>query len=94
VIGVDFDWREAREAELLGELDDAHARMLSGLKSARVDAGLSQEELAERLGWSVEAVREFESPHADPHMSTVRRYAIGVGAVIRYTVTEVADDEL
>lgn len=87
----DVDRADAEDMELLGELQAEHDDMLAALKRARHDAGLSEEDMAEMLGWSVEAVRKFEGPFSDPHMSTVRRYAIAVGALIRYTVRH-ADD--
>lgn len=81
---IEHDRFEAEEATRLGELLDAHDDMLAGLRNARRAAALTVEELAERLQWPVQAVIDFETGYSDPHLSTVRRYAIAVGAAIRH----------
>lgn len=51
--------------------------------------GLSQDTVAERMGVTQSAVSQFERYDANPTLSTIRRYAMAVGARLR---TEVIDD--
>lgn len=88
---ADIDHLDARDLMVIGELEAAHDELLTAVRQARRRAGLSVEELAEMLGWPVEAVIEFEGPNSDPYLSDVRRYAVGVGTVIRHTVRPAED---
>ena len=49
------------------------------LVSARLEAGLSQTEVAARMGTSQSAVARLESGDADIRLSTLERYATAVG---------------
>lgn len=54
---------------------------------ARIQRGLSIESVAERMGMSPSAVAsEMESVDADPHLSTVRRYAHSIGVLLSYGI--------
>ncbi len=59
----------ARQGELVAEL-----------VAMRHAAGLSQHEVAERMGTSQPAVARLEAGLVDARMSTVQRYAAAVGA--------------
>lgn len=84
--------------ELLGiDMSDPRARLahdlvqdtfgiLEKLVAIRKQRGLSQAAVAERLGWSVEAVGLFESVSADPCLSSIRRYALAVWTSLRTEV--------
>ena len=48
------------------------------LKSRRLQQGLSVSDVADRLGTTVAAVREFESYNSDPRLSQIRRYALAL----------------
>lgn len=52
------------------------------LVECREAAGLSQEEVAERLGISQSAVSQFERYDSNPTLASVRRYALAVGAAL------------
>ncbi|GAA2376207.1 helix-turn-helix transcriptional regulator [Gordonia cholesterolivorans] len=65
--------------------------LLEALVTLRRVKGLTQEEVAGRMGRSKTAVSNFERLGADPHLTTIRRYAAAVGALIR---TEVEDYDL
>lgn len=56
------------------------------LIEARKRAGYTQRELAEILGVSQPTVANFERQDNDPRLSTLRRYALAVGADIRHQV--------
>ncbi|MDP5226453.1 MULTISPECIES: helix-turn-helix transcriptional regulator [Arthrobacter] len=60
--------------------------MRSELIRLRRSAGLSQAQLAERMGVSQQAVAKFEKYDADPKLSTIRRYANAVGALVSHEV--------
>ncbi len=61
-------------------------QLLRRLVRARIDAGLNQRELGERMGVTQQAVSKIESLEADPRLSTIRRYANAVGVMIEHVV--------
>jgi len=71
---------------LATELAEADERMLYALIRARKDAGLSQRDLAEALGIKQSSVAAFERYDNDPRLSTIRRYAVAVGALVDHRV--------
>ena len=74
--------------ELLArDLVAADNRLLDDLVEARVAAGLTRADLADRLDWTEEAVARVEAGERDPRLSTLRRYALAVGARIEHSVT-------
>ena len=62
--------------------DEAAVRLalVAELVAHRRAAGLSQGEVAERMGTSQPAVARLEAGQVDARMSTVQRYAAAVGA--------------
>jgi len=56
------------------------------LAQHRRDLGLSQEEVARRMGVAQPTVSEFERYDNDPKLSTIRRYAHAVGLLIEHAV--------
>lgn len=81
----------ARSDEALIELATENAAadndMRWALIQARRDAGLTQRELADYLGVKQATISSFERPENDPRLSTIRRYATAVGALIAHHVT-------
>ncbi|MET3948759.1 transcriptional regulator with XRE-family HTH domain [Arthrobacter sp. UYCu512] len=63
-----------------------HRTMRSELVLLRREAGLKQGDVAERMGVTQQAVSKFERYDSDPKLSTVRRYANAVGALIEHRV--------
>lgn len=45
------------------------------IRSARKDAGLTQEQLAKRVGVTVQAISYLELGRADPRLNTLRKIA-------------------
>ena len=86
-LGVDPDSKEMRRAKVLASND---LELLANLVELRRRQNISQTELAEKLGISQATVAAFERSDNDPKLSTIRRYAHGVGALI---VHKVALDE-
>jgi ribosome-binding protein aMBF1 (putative translation factor) len=73
------DERTARMAE-------DRARLVRELAGQRQAAGLSQTEVAARMGTSQSAVARLESGTADVRASTLERYAAAVGGQITWEI--------
>lgn len=56
------------------------------LVMARKRAGLTQEQVAELTGVKQPTVAAFERYDNDPRLSTLRRYAVAVGVLVKYEV--------
>jgi transcriptional regulator with XRE-family HTH domain len=76
---------EARADSLVSDHED----LLRKLVAHRKHHHLSQEVVAERMGVSQPTVAKFERYDSNPTLSTIRRYALAVGARLH---TEVHDD--
>lgn len=57
-----------------------HYDLLFGLINQRISSGMTQQDVADKLGITQQAVAKFESMDSDPRMSTIRHYALAVGA--------------
>ena len=68
------------------ELAKNDFKLLSDLVSVRRECGLSQHDVASRLGITQPAVAAFERHDADPKLSTIRRYAHAVGILVGHVV--------
>ena len=68
-------------------LTQADDEMRWALIQARKEAGLSQRDVAEMMGVKQPTVAAFESQDNDPRLSTLRRYALAVGASGEHRVT-------
>jgi transcriptional regulator with XRE-family HTH domain len=79
---------EAIEARAAALVED-HRQLLEALVTIRQIRELNQSELGERMGVSQSAVSQFERYDANPRLSTLRRYALAVGARLE---TRVVDD--
>lgn len=66
-------------------LDEEFA-LASQLIEARSRAGLTQAEVAERMGTSQSTVARLESGTAKPSLSTLKRFAQATGARVRVTL--------
>lgn len=75
---------EARADSLI----DGHANLLRDLVELRRKHRLTQAEVAERMGVSQPTVAGFERYDANPTLSTIRRYALAVGARINESVID------
>ncbi|MBD8101305.1 helix-turn-helix domain-containing protein [Plantibacter sp. CFBP 8775] len=69
-------------------------KYLRDLVSARRAAGLSQEDVAERMGVSQQAISKIERYDSDPKLSTLRRYAHAVEAVVEHQVSPVTEQTI
>ena len=71
-------------AKVLARQDRA---LMSSLLRLRHGAGLTQKAVAERMGISQQAVNKLERYDSDPKLSTLRRYANSVGAIVEHRVS-------
>jgi ribosome-binding protein aMBF1 (putative translation factor) len=74
------DAQAAQAARMAGE----RGRLVRELAEERQAAGLSQTEVAARMGTSQSAVARLESGTADVRASTLERYAAAVGSEITW----------
>ena len=65
---------------------DRDMRLIESLVELRKTQGLTQAQVAERMGRSQPSVSDFERLGGDPHLSTIRRYALAVGASVHHIV--------
>jgi transcriptional regulator with XRE-family HTH domain len=84
LLGIDLDDPEVQRENAAIDRD---MRLIESLVTIRKQRGLTQAEVAERMGRSQPAVSDFERLGGDPHLSTIRRYALAVGAEVVHTVT-------
>jgi len=84
--GLDPDSADFRLRQQLAEADDD---LIERLVQMRKDKGLTQKIVAKRMNRDVAAVSNFERLRADPHLSTIRRYAAAIGASITHQVVDV-----
>lgn len=70
---------------------DAHYDLLFGLVKLRQSRGLTQKEVAKRLGISQQSVSEFEQMDANPSLSTITAYALAIGAELEFKVGQFSD---
>lgn len=83
--GLDPDSRDYRLRQQLAEADN---ELIEHLVQLRKDKGLTQKVVARRMKRDVAAVSNFERLRADPHLSTIRRYAAAIGASITHLVVD------
>ena len=81
--------KEQRDAILARarHLQRAQRAMMEELVDMREKHGLSQAELAQRMGVSQSAVAQFERYDANPTLATIQRYALAVDANLELKVT-------
>ena len=70
------------------EMGEARRRLVDELVVRRRAQGLSQTEVAARMGTSQSAVARLEASTGDLKVSTLERYAAAVGAPIAWTLAE------
>jgi len=72
--------------ERAAQMAEDRARLVRELAGQRQAAGLSQTEVAARMGTSQSAVARLESGTADVRASTLERYAAAVGGQITWEI--------
>ncbi len=69
---------------------EAEGALIAALIRARARAGLSQAEIARRMGTTQSAIARLESGRVTPSLHTLRRYAEATGARVRIVLEPVA----
>ncbi|SRR5579885_1201929 len=64
-----------------------HRRLFEQLVRAREEAGLTQAEVAKRMGVPRSAVERLELGGGDPYFSTIERYVSALGKKIEWQIT-------
>lgn len=72
----------------LRRMSEERRRLVTELTSQRQSAGLSQTEVAARMGTSQSAVARLEAGGADARASTLERYAAAIGGQISWLLQE------
>ena len=88
----DFNWdspeflklREVAQTQLLEE-----KRLFQSLKDARESQGLSLEEVAFRMGITVNRLEIIESGNIDPTLGEVGRYATCINHKVSFEIEEI-----
>ena len=70
------------------DMADRRRRLVDELVSRRRARGLSQTEVAARMGTSQSAVARLEASAGDLKVSTLERYAAAVGSSIEWGLSE------
>ncbi|HEX8394072.1 MAG TPA: helix-turn-helix transcriptional regulator [Longimicrobium sp.] len=76
--------RASRDPEFLNGFERERRAFKFGLmlKQARLNAGLTQHQVAERLGTNKSAISRMENRAEDIRLSTLQRYAEAVGCIL------------
>ncbi|MGF6833988.1 DNA-binding XRE family transcriptional regulator [Paenarthrobacter sp. TE4293] len=82
-LGLEIDSPSLQRAEYLADQD---LDLLTALVAVRKERGLTQKVIAERLGVSQASIASFEKHGNDPKLSTIRKYAHAVGALVAHRV--------
>lgn len=82
------EWSRDPEVMLAAALADADHQLLRQLVALRRARGISQAALAEHFGITQASVAAFERYDNDPKLSSVRRYAQGLGVLVTHQVAE------
>jgi transcriptional regulator with XRE-family HTH domain len=72
------------------EMAESRRRLLGELVNQRQALGLSQTEVAARMGTSQSAVARLEAVAGDVRLSTLERYADAVGQTLRWSLEPAA----
>jgi ribosome-binding protein aMBF1 (putative translation factor) len=75
---------QSEQGEQLARMAEERGRLVRELAGQRQAAGLSQTEVAARMGTSQSAVARLESGTGDVRASTLERYAAAVGGQITW----------
>jgi transcriptional regulator with XRE-family HTH domain len=74
------------------ELARSDYQLKADLVAERLKAGLTQADVASRLGVTQPTIASFERHDSDPKLSTIRRYAHAIGALVGHSVRKDAGD--
>lgn len=85
LLGFDPDDPEVLRGRQLAEAD---RELLRRLRQIRIERNMSQQAVGDLMGITQPSVAAFEAHDNDPKLSTVRRYAMAIGALVRHEVEQ------
>lgn len=88
MLGID---RADPVQDLACRLVEADTHLLRALVAMRRAKAIPEADVALRMGTTVYAVHVLERADSDPKLSTLRRYALAIGALISHQVTDLAE---
>ncbi|MBR1671794.1 MAG: helix-turn-helix transcriptional regulator [Fretibacterium sp.] len=85
---LDFDAfleEQLKDPELKAEYDalEPEFAIIQAMIDARAQAGLTQQQLAEKTGITLSDISRLEDGNADPSLNTLKRLATGMGRKLR-----------
>ena len=84
----ELGYENSRDVALARALVQGDHDLIAGLVRIRQSKGLSQKDVAERIGSDAASISRFENGERDPHLSTIRRYVMAIGASIAHNVED------
>ena len=83
--------RKARDPDFAADYDYGYEQFKIGviLKKAREEAGLTQEELAEKLNTKKSAISRIENHAEDIRLSTLNKYAESLGRSLKIQLVSI-----
>ncbi len=90
-----IDERGASNPAFPGMVEAAYERrrLLRALATRREELGLSQTQVAARMGTSQSSVARLESGGADARLSTVERFSVALGVRLTWSLVDAAASE-
>ena len=81
------DWKQ-RNPELANEFDEGYENFKIGVlfKASREQAGMTQEEVARKLGTHKSAISRIENHAEDIRLSTLHKYAKALGKKVNLEI--------
>jgi transcriptional regulator with XRE-family HTH domain len=76
------------------EMAEQRRTLAGALSAKRLELGLSQTEVAARMGTSQSAVARLESGEADLRLSTLERYAAAIGQRLDWKLSLMPPEDL
>jgi transcriptional regulator with XRE-family HTH domain len=78
----------AKRVSVVPDDDTSRIDVVQALIGARLARGLTQEQVAARLGLTPRSVSDFERSRFNPRLETLQRYARAVGCYVTVTVQD------
>lgn len=79
---------KTHRGQLATQLAGSDYLLIADLVQKRIDSGFTQAQVAEKLSITQQAVSKFESLETDPRLSTIRKYALVVNALITHKIVD------
>ena len=80
--------QEEPDFPLLMKAFELNYRLLGTLLNTRESQGLTQREVARRMGTSQSAIDRIEDGDVDPRLSTVQRLAVALGRIVEWKLVD------